>query len=194
MPSLPTHTGAHGLPQSLCPFLSTLSKPTDNVPEDDLDIVDASDPVIMRDLTGHALPRDSVPTTGVERRHLLVCHIAATGKTDKEIAEIVGLHPTTVRDILKQPESMAFVAEQMAYICHGGLEKLIKEDAIFALQQLRQLLIDALAAKKLDIARRIIKDMADRHLGLPTSRVEHTQIDPDKISDEELLRIATGQN
>jgi len=34
--------------------------------------------------------------------------------------------------------------------------------------------------------------MADRHYGTPTSRVEHTQVDPDKISDADLIRIATG--
>lgn len=185
---------AAGKPNLQIPAIPTFSflKHNSHPTEDGLDIVDASEPMAALhrgQVTSNAF---IVPHVSSEhdRKRMFVCYLAAQALTTKQIADEADLAESTVRDILKDPDAAAFVAETMAHNCSVSMEKRIKEDADFALLQLRQLLIDAIASKKIDVVRKLAKDMADRHYGTPTSRVEHTKIDPDKMSDEELLRIA----
>ena len=172
--------------------LPFLAKPTDNVPEDELDIVDAADAPTGSKLNTQALPVEVSFGTSNDRRRMFICHLAARGLSNKQIAEEVGINPVSVSQILKKPEAQAFVAEQMATFCYGQLEQRIKEDCLYVRQKLRQLFDDAVAARKYDVAGKLAKYMEDRYLGTPTAKVEHSQVDPDKVSDAELIRIATG--
>jgi len=173
----------------LCLLLSFLN-PADNVPQDDLDIVDAADAPTGSRLNAHALPMEVRADVSTERKHMFICHLAARGLSNRQIAEEVGVGESLVGRVLRKPESQAFVAEQMASFCHGQLEQRIKEDCLYVRQKLRKLFDDAIAAKKYDVAGKLAKYMEDRYLGTPTAKVEHTQIDPDKVSDAELIKIA----
>lgn len=162
--------------------------------EDGLELIDAAEMAPLprkRADNGFVMPLGKSMTSS-ERKKMFVCYLAARALTSEQIADEVGVSAARVRDILRDPDAQAFVAEQMAVNCAGGIEKRIKEDAIYAQQKLRKLLDDAIGQNKLDVARKLIKDMTDRYFGTPTSRVEHTQIDPDKMSDAELIRIATS--
>lgn len=160
--------------------------------EDGLELIDAAEmaPLPRKGAdNGFVMPLGKSMTSS-ERKKMFVCYLAARALTSEQIADEVGVSAARVRDILRDPDAQAFVAEQMAVNCAGGIEKRIKEDAIFAQEKLRGLLIKAIEQDKMELARKLIKDMTDRGFGLPTSRVEHKQMDPDKMSDAELIEIA----
>ena len=102
--------------------------------------------------------------------HRVMCYMALTGSTQKEIAAATGYAVCQVANILKQPRAKAFMAEQARAVAGESLEKFFAVEAhrtALTLIELRDS-SETPAAVKASVCREIL----DRHLGKPAQYVK----------------------
>lgn len=142
------------------------------------------------DLHGFKQPQQFLQQEKYE--HRIMAEMKAAGHTNREIAEEMGVTPTTVNYVVKQP----WTKQQILSEIHtkGGKEVLdfMSEKAMAA----AEVLVAGFEQEKME-GRRDRVDAAnkllDRVFGKPNQPItNHQGQDLTKLSDEELARIATS--
>lgn len=123
--------------------------------------------------------------------HRFICFLAAQGFTPIEIAREHGFTSAMVQYVIKQPWAQEFIASAMADAGGQGVEAVLKTSAMNAALGMDDLLERAKEAKLLEVERKVRKDMQDRWFGTAAQVVQHVQVDPSTITDEELAKLAT---
>lgn len=124
--------------------------------------------------------------------HRFITLLAAQGFTPKEIAEQTGYSTVMINYVIKQEWAQEFIVGAMAESGGQGIEVALKHAAVKAALGMEDLLQRAQEAKQLEVERKVRKDMQDRWFGTAAQVVQHVQVDPSDLTDEELAKLATN--
>lgn len=125
--------------------------------------------------------------------HRRVQELAINGYTHQEIASTVGLTPSTVSNILRQRWAREHMVNRMAETANQEIKELLEAAAPSAIKRIIELAEDETLART-ELAFKANNAILDRFLGKPTQPITNEPKDLDKLSTEELERIAAGQS
>jgi hypothetical protein len=106
--------------------------------------------------------------------HRVICYMALSGSTNKEIAEVTGYGVSQVANVLKQPRAKAFMAEQARVIAGSSVEKFFAAEAHRTAQKMIELRDSEAVPAAVRLAACV--NILDRHLGKPTQYVKTEQV------------------
>ena len=116
--------------------------------------------------------------------HRFVASLACEGYTYKEMADMAGVTTATIGNLMKQPFMQELVTQQLAQFSDRAMLEL-RGEALGAARRLIELSKDTDINP--EIYRKANNDVLDRVYGKPNQPYTHRQIDPSKMSDEELM-------
>lgn len=125
---------------------------------------------------------------GKERpNHRVICFLKAQGKTNVEIAEMVGVAPFTVNYTVNQPWAKQMIADEIGKAGRSEVEALLQGEVADSVRKLIDIRDSAEASA--DVQRKAANDILDRFYGKPNQRIISTNVDPNQLSDAELAEI-----
>ena len=124
--------------------------------------------------------------------HRRVQELAINGYTNNEIAATVGLTPSTVSNVLRQPWAREHMVDRMAETANEEIKSLLEAAAPSAVKRIIELASDPrIEGTKLVLDAN--NAILDRFLGKPVQPMTQEVKEFDKLSTEELEKIAAGQ-
>lgn len=119
----------------------------------------------------------------------LVIMMKASGYTNIEIAEQLGITPVAVSYITKQPWAAEQVLEEIE---HSGRDKVVAVLQGAAFDAAQRLIEISESAENVEVKRKANNDVLDRVLGRPNQPVEHhTYTHLEEMTDEELAKLVS---
>lgn len=123
--------------------------------------------------------------------HRVICFLKAEGKTNREVAEITGLSPTTINYVIKQPWAEELIMQEIHKRGGNAVNHFLQDNALPAVKLLADVVLDEDAANKDRIAAaNAILDRAGYGRSSDVN-VRHNR-DLNEYTDEELLSIISG--
>lgn len=121
--------------------------------------------------------------------HRRMAELAINGYQQKEIAVALGVTPKTVSENLRQPYAREYMIQRMQQSANEEIKEALEKAAPGAIRRIIQLAEDA-PNTKLGFAANL--EVLDRFLGKAVQPMTHEVTDLDKLSTEELERIAAS--
>lgn len=123
-------------------------------------------------------------------KHRLISQLAMQGLTNLKIAEIVGVTPQTVSNVLGQDFSRNYMAAKFDKSIENVMDDLLSNASLLGAQAL----VDILECKTAKHSDKIsaAKLAMDRRYGTAPQTIQHTNLDLTKASDAQLEAIIAG--
>lgn len=152
-------------------------------------------------ISPHAIPgNDSrFDMQGPPKRHIVVekawhrqiVQLSIQGFSIKEIAGIVGRCEWTCTNVLRQDRSQKYMVDTIKKTAHQQLMERIEQAAGPALERVLACAEDAvLKTKDPKTYIQANQEILNRFLGKPSQPLEHRNVNPDTLTDEELANLA----
>jgi hypothetical protein len=157
-----------------------------------LSLVDGSEEYVK---SGDALHNDRAPHYGIKHQkpeHRIVILLKAQGNTNKEIANVTGLTPVSIANILRQPWARKQLVEEINSAGRNEVVQMFKGAALDVAERMIEIVNnpESRDSDKISAGHMIL----DRLFGKPNQPMEVNLNDSSlkSMSDEQLLKIATG--
>ena len=132
--------------------------------------------------------------------HRLIAEYAARGFQANEISELVGRHKVTVADLLKQPHSQQYIADEVRRVASEDerVVTVIKDNVVRAVEALADIVGDE--SKKASDRIAAANALLDRRYGKAAQPISRNSgVNLDELSDADLAQMAretssTGTN
>ncbi len=128
--------------------------------------------------------------------HRLVVYMTVAGKSIKEIADELGMSPAHVSTIIRQPWARTLMQSELKTAGRDELKTLLQGAATGALQTVISMATGEVPVRA-ETRFKACQDVLDRCMGKATQPVADVTKNLEKLSDDELERIArsgTGSN
>lgn len=123
--------------------------------------------------------------------HRIVAYLKAQGHTNKKIAELTGYRPEYIGQLLRLPWVAEVISDEIKRSGRDAVQEVIQAATSDAVG----LLSDTIRNEKAGLRERLSAANAilDRAFGKPNQPITHREeIDPTKLSDAELAKLATA--
>ena len=124
--------------------------------------------------------------------HRIIAELKALGKTNREIAEITGFTSACINYVVKQPWCKQYIMDEIHR--NGGKAVLdyMKNHAMVAAETIVEAITDDEMIARRDKAA-IANSLLDRVFGKADQTIKHAQVDPNQLTDADLISIAEGR-
>ena len=121
-----------------------------------------------------------------KHRKMIDMHIA--GYTNKEISELIGCTPNHVSNVVRQPWARAYIVKETKKTVQEEMRDFLEGEVMPTLLVVRAVRDnpEARTADRLSASAQLL----DRFLGKPVQPMTTEQVDPSKLSSEDLERMA----
>lgn len=125
-------------------------------------------------------------------KHRMILQYSLQGHATKAIAELVGMTPTYVSQVLRQPWARKYMIEEAQESANTKLKQLIEAEAEGAFQRVVEIAKNAMVLPNVRLAAN--QEVLNRFLGKPNQPVSVEEKNLDNLTDAELMAMLPKKN